>query len=79
MTSKLFKFSMAIMGMWLQGQLVANEGGVCHMCEVIREENKHKVNPYEYYEDYLKDHPPAPSTPQKEENSKSTEQTKSAN
>lgn len=30
---------------------------VCHKCEVIREENKKKVNHYEYYEDYLKDHP----------------------
>lgn len=27
---------------------------VCHKCEVIREENKHKVCEYEYYEDYLK-------------------------
>lgn len=30
---------------------------VCHRCEVIREENKKKVNPYEYYEDYLKNNP----------------------
>jgi hypothetical protein len=30
---------------------------VCHKCEVIREENKKKVNKYEFYEDYLKDHP----------------------
>lgn len=35
---------------------MANEG-VCKKCEIIREENKHKVNPYHYYEDYLKDHP----------------------
>lgn len=27
----------------------------CHKCQVIREENKKKVNPYEYYEDYLQD------------------------
>jgi hypothetical protein len=31
----------------------------CHKCEVIREENKKKINPYEYYEDYLKDNPQA--------------------
>lgn len=35
----------------------AAEGPVCHKCEIIREENKKKVNPYEYYEDYLKEHP----------------------
>lgn len=34
--------------------IIADEPPVCHLCEVIREENKHKVNPYEYYEDYLK-------------------------
>lgn len=33
---------------------VVAEEGVCKKCEIIREENKHKVNPYEYYEDYLK-------------------------
>lgn len=33
------------------------EGGSCALCERIREENKKKVNEYEYYEDYLKDHP----------------------
>jgi hypothetical protein len=31
--------------------------GSCHKCEVIREENKKKVNPYNYYEDYLHDNP----------------------
>lgn len=30
---------------------------VCHKCEVIREANKHKVNKYTYYDDYLKDNP----------------------
>lgn len=30
---------------------------VCHKCEMIREENKKKVNPYEYYEDFIKAHP----------------------
>lgn len=28
--------------------------GVCQKCIRIREENAKKVNPYEYYEDYLK-------------------------
>jgi hypothetical protein len=32
---------------------------VCHKCEIIREENKHKVNEFEFYEDYLKAHPEA--------------------
>ncbi|PJD95528.1 MAG: hypothetical protein CK425_08400 [Parachlamydia sp.] len=27
----------------------------CKLCEKIREENAKKVNPYEYYEDYLED------------------------
>lgn len=31
-----------------------DDAPVCKKCEVIREENKHKVNPYEFYEDYLK-------------------------
>lgn len=42
---------------------------VCHKCEMIREANKKKVNKYEYYEDYLKDHPEeankAPTTDEK--------------
>lgn len=37
--------------------LIAEAPPVCHKCQVIREENKKKVNPYKYYEDYLKDHP----------------------
>jgi len=55
--------------------MIADEPPVCHLCEVIREENKHKVNPYEYYEDYLKAQEtkgsaatsttPAPATPKK--------------
>lgn len=32
----------------------ANDG-VCKKCEIIREQNKHCTNNYEYYEDYLKD------------------------
>lgn len=28
--------------------------GVCKKCEIIREENKKKINPYVFYEDYLK-------------------------
>lgn len=36
---------------------------VCPKCEIIREENKKKVNPYEYYEDYLKNHPEKKNTP----------------
>jgi hypothetical protein len=32
---------------------------VCHKCEIIREENAHKVCEYEFYEDYLKAHPEA--------------------
>lgn len=43
----------------------AIEGG-CHHCEVIREENKKKVNKYKYYEDYLKDHPEEKQSPQKD-------------
>ena len=30
------------------------EERVCPKCVRIREDNKKKVNPYEYYEDYLK-------------------------
>ncbi len=30
------------------------EDGICKKCEIIREANTHKVNPYEYYEDYLR-------------------------
>ena len=33
--------------------LLSNEG-VCHRCELIREENAKQTNPYPYYEDYLK-------------------------
>lgn len=42
--------------------LLGNTSGfaTCAKCEIIREENKKKVNPYEYYEDYLKDHPEGP-------------------
>jgi len=39
--------------------LNADEGPVCRKCQIIREENKHKVNPYPYYDDYLKEHPEA--------------------
>lgn len=28
--------------------------GVCQKCIRIREDNKKKTNPYEYYEDYIK-------------------------
>lgn len=44
--------------------LIADEDDapVCKKCEVIREENKHKVNPYEYYEDYLKAQQNQPTT-----------------
>lgn len=36
---------------------IASAEPVCHKCEVIREANKHKVNKYEYYEDYLNANP----------------------
>jgi hypothetical protein len=29
------------------------EDGICHRCEVIREQNKTQHHNYEYYEDYL--------------------------
>jgi hypothetical protein len=43
------------------------EEGVCHRCEEIREANKHKVNPYVYYDDYLKAHPEEQNKLQKNE------------
>lgn len=39
------------------GKILHAGDGVCHKCEVIREENKKKVNPYEFYEDYRKANP----------------------
>lgn len=38
---------------------------VCHKCEEIREANKHRTDNYEYYDDYLKDHPNA-NTPKQD-------------
>lgn len=45
---------------------IANLGAesTCHKCEVIREENAKRTDYYEYYDDYLKDNPSAP-TPKK--------------
>lgn len=37
--------------------MIAEEEPVCHKCKIIREENKKKINPYDYYEDYKKDNP----------------------
>lgn len=39
----------------------------CPKCEVIREANKHLVNEFEYYEDYLKAHPEAAQPKQQQE------------
>lgn len=52
--------------------LQAQEEAVCPKCQIIREENKKKVNPYKYYEDYQKDHPESRA----QNNTKEADQTK---
>jgi hypothetical protein len=49
---------------------------VCRRCEQIREENKGKINPYFYYEDYLKEHPEAVTQKNEEEKSKDNSKSK---
>lgn len=41
-----------MIGCFLSATVMAEP--VCHKCEMIRAENAKKVNPYVYYEDYLK-------------------------
>lgn len=60
-------FILAILGVTIGTSMVLNaaEGG-CKRCQVIREENKKKVNDYEYYEDYVKDNPEEKQTTNRE-------------
>ncbi|MBA3958476.1 MAG: hypothetical protein H0X51_08830 [Parachlamydiaceae bacterium] len=50
---KFYAFILTIFSCSFSQFVMAEE--VCHKCELIREENKKKVNHYEYYEDYLQD------------------------
>jgi hypothetical protein len=66
----LFSFILVSCCVPVLHNLSAEEEPVCKKCEMIREANKHKVNPYIYYEDYLKAHPEEqnkPNTPVPEE------------
>lgn len=41
------------------GFMALSADSTCHKCEVIREQNAKKTDYYQYYDDYLKDHPEA--------------------
>jgi hypothetical protein len=63
------------------------EDGICHRCEVIREQNKTSHHNYEYYEDYLKSEgkegqvhtPAAPVTKNPKSNKKNSSNRQNSN
>lgn len=63
-------FTLVLAGIYFataNGLLLADP--TCPKCEIIREDNKKKVNKYEYYEDYLKANPQQQSSNDNQENS----------
>ncbi len=46
-----------LLALLLTPLFLSSQEGTCRKCEQIREENKGKVNPYPYYDEYLKEHP----------------------